>query len=107
MTGISPRSGPAAGFTVVRIRGDNLGENREDLVGLTIGAVDCLDTVTHVSPRLVRCKTKEGRGIGAIVVTTKSGGVGSSCVHYHYDNELVMRQDSIEVEDVPGVGRST
>eukprot|EP00050_Salpingoeca_kvevrii_P001504 m.171265 g.171265 ORF g.171265 m.171265 type:complete len:544 (-) comp10387_c0_seq3:1727-3358(-) len=91
VSGISPRTGPAGGHTQVKIRGENLGLNRQDVRHLYIAGVDCVDSIESVSPTIIKCTTKAGTGTGHIVVVTESNGVGTSGVKFAYAAPLRMR----------------
>ena len=67
--------------TQVTIRGENLGESPNDLVALVICGTDCLVTAkwksnTKILARLGQAK----RGMGDIIIVTRSGGRGISHV---------------------------
>ncbi|XP_032833331.2 exocyst complex component 2 [Petromyzon marinus] len=83
VTGISPKEG--APWTKVTIRGENLGTGLSDITGLTICGHSCLLTAEWLSAGKLTCRTgpaARGDGRGDIIVTTRSGGRGSSTVTF-------------------------
>eukprot|EP00058_Branchiostoma_floridae_P027001 XP_002612492.1 hypothetical protein BRAFLDRAFT_214268 [Branchiostoma floridae] len=80
VTGLSPNEGPPG--TKVTIRGENLGTGATDLTGLTICGVNCLLTAEWVSPSKITCKTGLCKGKGEVIVTTRSGGLGTCTVTF-------------------------
>ncbi|KAM6186651.1 exocyst complex component 2 isoform 2-T2 [Rhynchocyon petersi] len=81
VTGISPNEGIP--WTKVTIRGENLGTGPTDLIGLAICGHNCLLTAEWMSSSKIVCRvgqTKNDRG--DIIVTTKSGGKGTSTVSF-------------------------
>ncbi|KAK2146876.1 hypothetical protein LSH36_581g03055 [Paralvinella palmiformis] len=85
VTGLSPGEGPAVGGTRLTLRGINLGQNKADVIGLTVGGVDCLSTLEYISPMKLCCTTQPAKpGTGKIIVETKQGGTGSSLVSYTF-----------------------
>eukprot|EP00123_Amoebidium_parasiticum_P022221 comp8253_c0_seq1/m.3677 comp8253_c0_seq1/g.3677 ORF comp8253_c0_seq1/g.3677 comp8253_c0_seq1/m.3677 type:complete len:500 (-) comp8253_c0_seq1:350-1849(-) len=94
VTGISPNNGPAGGGNRVTIRGDRLGSSPRDIVSVVICGVPCdLTDLVYVSDHSLKIITKPGQGgkSGPVIVTTKSGGVGRSIVHYKYNEPLKMK----------------
>eukprot|EP00795_Rhopilema_esculentum_P001081 gene1081-15414_t len=79
VTGISPAEGPPG--TKVKIRGENLGKNASDLIGVFICNKNCTYTAEW-HPHYITCRTGLGLGNGSIVVVTKSGGKGTSTVKF-------------------------
>lgn len=81
MTGISPNEGIP--WTKVTIRGENLGTGPTDLIGLTICGHNCLLTAEWMSPSKIVCRVGQAKNDkGDIIVTTKSGGKGTSTVSF-------------------------
>ncbi|XP_013403813.1 exocyst complex component 2 isoform X2 [Lingula anatina] len=80
VTGISPKEGPPG--TRVTIRGENLGAEPKDLIGLKICGVDCYLSAEWKSPNKIIARTGPGKGKGDIVVTTKSAGTGTCTVGF-------------------------
>ncbi|CAL9695491.1 unnamed protein product [Knipowitschia caucasica] len=81
VTGISPKEGPA--WTKVTIRGENLGTGSADLVGLSICGHNCLLTAEWMSASKIVCRVGPAKDEkGEIIVTTKSGGLGTSTVSF-------------------------
>ena len=79
VTGISPSEGPPG--TIVKIRGENLGNDQADLLGIFIGNVNCTYTAEW-HKHYISCRTGMGLGNGDIIVFTKSGGMGTSLVKF-------------------------
>nr|XP_023480112.1 exocyst complex component 2 isoform X4 [Equus caballus] len=81
VTGISPNEGIP--WTKVTIRGENLGTGPTDLIGLTICGHNCLLTAEWMSPSKIVCRVGQAKNDkGDIIVTTKSGGKGTSTVSF-------------------------
>ncbi|XP_063132109.1 exocyst complex component 2 isoform X6 [Rattus norvegicus] len=81
VTGISPNEGIP--WTKVTIRGENLGTGPTDLIGLTICGHNCLLTAEWMSASKIVCRVGQAKNDkGDIIVTTKSGGRGTSTVSF-------------------------
>ncbi|XP_056132025.1 exocyst complex component 2 isoform X2 [Lampris incognitus] len=81
VTGISPNEGTA--WTKVTIRGENLGTGPADLIGLSICGHNCLLTAEWMSASKIVCRVGPAKDDkGEIIVTTKSGGHGTSTVSF-------------------------
>uniref|UniRef100_A0A3B3ZBA2 Exocyst complex component 2 n=1 Tax=Periophthalmus magnuspinnatus TaxID=409849 RepID=A0A3B3ZBA2_9GOBI len=81
VTGISPKEGLA--WTKVTIRGENLGTGPADLIGLSICGHNCLLTAEWMSASKIVCRVGPAKDDkGEIIVTTKSGGLGTSTVSF-------------------------
>ncbi|CAB1332166.1 unnamed protein product [Coregonus sp. 'balchen'] len=81
VTGISPNEGTS--WTKVTIRGENLGTGTADLVGLSICGHNCLLTAEWMSASKIVCRVGPAKDDkGEIIVTTKSGGNGTSTVSF-------------------------
>ncbi|XP_004466922.1 exocyst complex component 2 [Dasypus novemcinctus] len=81
VTGISPNEGIP--WTKVTIRGENLGTGPTDLTGLTICGHNCLLTAEWMSASKIVCRVGQAKNDkGDIIVTTKSGGRGTSTVSF-------------------------
>ena len=50
VSGVSPREGPVTGGQRVVLRGNNLGECKEDVVRVVIADVDCTESLEYFSP---------------------------------------------------------
>lgn len=81
VTGISPRDG-SPGIKIT-IRGENLGIDEKDFIALKICGDDCRATATWVSPNKIIAYAGNGQGKGDVIVTTKSGGIGSCNVGFY------------------------
>uniref|UniRef100_A0A4W5QFM4 Exocyst complex component 2 n=1 Tax=Hucho hucho TaxID=62062 RepID=A0A4W5QFM4_9TELE len=81
VTGISPNEGTS--WTKVTIRGENLGTGSADLVGLSICGHNCLLTAEWMSASKIVCHVGPAKDDkGEIIVSTKSGGHGTSTVSF-------------------------
>ncbi|XP_036376970.1 exocyst complex component 2 [Megalops cyprinoides] len=81
VTGISPNEGTP--WTKVTIRGENLGTGPADLIGLSICGHNCLLTAEWMSASKIVCRVGPAKDDkGEIIVTTKSGGHGTSTVSF-------------------------
>uniref|UniRef100_A0A8C7SWV4 Exocyst complex component 2 n=1 Tax=Oncorhynchus mykiss TaxID=8022 RepID=A0A8C7SWV4_ONCMY len=81
VTGISPNEGTS--WTKVTIRGENLGTGPADLVGLFICGHNCLLTAEWMSASKIVCHVGPAKDDkGEIIVSTKSGGHGTSTVSF-------------------------
>ncbi|XP_060890248.1 exocyst complex component 2 isoform X1 [Labrus mixtus] len=81
VTGISPKEGAA--WTKVTIRGENLGTGSTDLIALSICGHNCLLTAEWMSASKIVCRVGPAKDDkGEIIVTTKSGGLGTSTVSF-------------------------
>lgn len=50
VSGVSPREGPVGGGQKVVLRGNNLGECKEDVIRVVIAEVDCTESLEYFSP---------------------------------------------------------
>ncbi|GBP11675.1 Exocyst complex component 2, partial [Eumeta japonica] len=80
VTGVSPKEGPPG--TRVTIRGEFLGTSANDLIGLTICECDCLLSAEWKSKNKIVARSGPCKGRGDIIVTTRSGGEGTSTVQF-------------------------
>ncbi|XP_071399779.1 exocyst complex component 2 isoform X2 [Centroberyx affinis] len=97
VTGISPNEGPA--WTKVTIRGENLGTGPADLIGLSICGHNCLLTAEWMSASKIVCRVGPAKDDkGEIIVTTKSGGHGTSTVSFK-----LLKPDKIGILDPSAV----
>lgn len=97
VTGISPRSGPLSGGTRLTLRGSNLGQSADDVIGLTVCGIDCLSSLEYSSPAKLICTTfPSSKSVsGPVVVKTRNGGKGMSTVTFTY------KQHDYDVDEVP------
>lgn len=85
VTGLSPKEGPPG--TKIVIRGENLGTSPHDLIGLTICGIDCLIYADWQSSQKIVTRSGRCKGSGDVIITTKSGGIGSCTVQFRgYEN---------------------
>lgn len=97
VTGISPNEGFP--WTKVTIRGENLGTGATDLIGLSICGHNCLLTAEWMSASKIVCRVGPAKNDkGDIIVTTKSGGKGTSTVSFR-----LMKQEKIGILDQSAV----
>lgn len=97
VTGISPKEGAA--WTKVTIRGENLGTGPADLIGLSICGHNCLLTAEWMSASKIVCRVGPAKDDkGEIIVTTKSGGLGTSTVSFK-----LLRPERIGIMDQSAV----
>ncbi|VDK68125.1 unnamed protein product [Litomosoides sigmodontis] len=81
ITGLSPKEGVPG--TQIKIRGENLGKNQSDLVALSICGTDCLMSAKWKSPSLIIARIGQAkRGVGEVVLLTKSMGKSTSNVTF-------------------------
>ncbi|XP_064641021.1 exocyst complex component 2-like isoform X2 [Lineus longissimus] len=80
VNGISPKEGPPG--TRVTIRGENLGFEPKDLIGLRICGVDCLLSAEWKTSSKIVARTGPGKGTGDVIVVTMSGGIGTCLVGF-------------------------
>jgi exocyst complex component 2 len=81
VTGISPREG-CPGIKIT-IRGENLGIDEKDFIGLKICGDDCRATASWQSPNKIFAYAGNGQGKGDVIVITKSGGIGTCSVGFY------------------------
>ncbi|KAG4068333.1 hypothetical protein HA402_007853 [Bradysia odoriphaga] len=101
VTGLSPKEGPPG--TRITIRGEFLGTRASDLVGLTICGCDCLLSAEWKSPNKIVARTGSAKGKGDIIVSTMSGGVGTSTVQFRAYHESIgpMKESAVWIEESP------
>ncbi|XP_014471188.1 PREDICTED: exocyst complex component 2 [Dinoponera quadriceps] len=101
VTGISPKEGPPG--TRVIVRGEFLGNKAQDLLGLTICGCDCLLSAEWKSSNKIIARSGPCKGRGDIIVTTQSGGQGTSTVQFRGYHETIgpMKESAVWVEEAP------
>ncbi|CAH0406116.1 unnamed protein product [Chilo suppressalis] len=99
VTGISPKEGPPG--TRVTIRGEFLGTSAIDLFGLKICGCDCLLSAEWKSKNKIVARSGPCKGRGDIIVTTKSGGEGTSTVQFRGYHESIgpVKESAVWVEE--------
>jgi len=99
VTGLSPKEGPPG--TLVTIRGENLGESEDDLIGVSICDVDCLiwSEWKSSSKIVARCGIVFGKG--DVIVFTKSGGIGTCTVQFKAIKDMInpTKESSVWVNE--------
>ncbi|ESO10880.1 hypothetical protein HELRODRAFT_137950, partial [Helobdella robusta] len=87
VSGVSPKEGPLNGGTKLTIRGQNLGRNKEDVIGLYVCGSNVLSSLEYISSNKLICTTKPWKaGSGNVSVETQSGGRGVSLVQFCFVN---------------------
>ncbi|XP_070161765.1 exocyst complex component 2 [Polyergus mexicanus] len=101
VTGISPKEGPPG--TRVIMRGEFLGNKAQDLIGLTICGCDCLLSAEWKSSNKIIARSGPCKGRGDIIVTTRSGGQGTSTVQFRGYHETIgpIKESAVWVEEAP------
>ncbi|XP_014227604.1 exocyst complex component 2 [Trichogramma pretiosum] len=101
VTGISPKEGPPG--TRITIRGEFLGSSLQDLIGLTICGCDCILLAEWKSPNKIIARSGACKGRGDIIVTTRSGGQGTSTVQFRGYHETIgpLKESAVWVEEAP------
>lgn len=99
VTGISPKEGPPG--TRVTIRGEFLGISVNDLLGLKICGCDCLLSAEWMSKNKIVARSGPCKGRGDIIVTTRSGGEGTSTVQFRGYHESIgpVKESAVWVEE--------
>ncbi|OWR47027.1 Exocyst complex component 2 [Danaus plexippus plexippus] len=99
VTGISPKEGPPG--TRVTIRGEFLGTTATDLIGLKICGCECLLSAEWKSRNKIVARSGPCKGRGDIIVTTKSGGEGTSTVQFRGYHESIgpVKESAVWVEE--------
>ncbi|KAG6455553.1 hypothetical protein O3G_MSEX009291 [Manduca sexta] len=99
VTGISPKEGPPG--TRVTIRGEFLGTSVIDLIGLKICGCDCLLSAEWKSKNKIVARSGPCKGRGDIIVTTRSGGEGTSTVQFRGYHESIgpVKESAVWVEE--------
>ncbi|KAJ7338482.1 hypothetical protein JRQ81_012372 [Phrynocephalus forsythii] len=102
VTGISPNEGIS--WTKVTIRGENLGLGPTDLIGLTICGHNCLLTAEWMSASKIVCRVGQAKDDkGDIIVTTRSGGKGTSTVSFKLlkpEKIGILDQSAVWVDEI-------
>ncbi|XP_018392147.1 PREDICTED: exocyst complex component 2 [Cyphomyrmex costatus] len=101
VTGISPKEGPPG--TRVIMRGEFLGTKAQDFIGLTICGCNCLLSAEWKSSNKIIARSGPCKGRGDIIVTTQSGGQGTSTVQFRGYHETIgpMKESAVWVEEAP------
>lgn len=76
---------------------------RFDFVGLTICGTDCTLSAEWKSPNKIIARTGPGKGKGDIIVTTRSGGIGSTTVQFRAYHETIgpLKESAVWIEESP------
>lgn len=95
VTGLSPMTGPPG--TKITVRGENLGQFKEDIIDITVNGNDCWPYLEWKSPKKIITRCTKSLGSGDIIITTKSGGIGTSEVQFNCHEETVGATDECGV----------
>lgn len=102
---IMPISGPSSGGTLIHITGKCLGENKRDIMALTVAGYDCLSTVEYISPNEILCTTPPGEGVGPVSLMTAAGGACTSKIEFQFEKLVdpgpLKREGNTEEAVVP------
>mmetsp|Transcript_11737 Transcript_11737/g.30154 ORF Transcript_11737/g.30154 Transcript_11737/m.30154 type:complete len:1131 (-) Transcript_11737:1427-4819(-) len=86
VTGLKPGYGPESGGDNIKVFGTDLGTSREDIIDVKFNGYSCgAANITWISSTKLECNLPPGRGKGAVVVTTRSGGEGSTSAQFTYE----------------------
>lgn len=128
VTGLSPKEGPPG--TRIIIRGEFLGSKATDLIGwysqiqtsssnknilklysivlwigLKICGFDCLLAAEWISPNKIIARSGPSKGLGDIIVTTRSGGEGTSAVQFrsiiHHETIGPLKESAVWIDEAP------
>ncbi|XP_064653327.1 uncharacterized protein LOC135503621 isoform X2 [Lineus longissimus] len=98
---VTPNEVMVDGGVKITISGEFLGNGREDVIGLFLASLNCLDTLEYESPKRIHCWTKTWKPCsGPVVVVTQSGGRGVSN-HASTQFAFLSSQD-IECDSING-----
>ena len=99
VTGLSPKEGPPG--TLITIRGENLGESEDDLIGVSICDVDCLIWSEWKSSSKIIARSGIAYGLGDVIVFTKSGGIGTCTVQFKSIKDIIspIKESSVWVNE--------
>lgn len=93
VTGLSPMTGPPG--TKITVRGENLGESCNDIIELTVNGADCLPYLEWKSPKKIITRCTKTLGSGDIIISTKSGGLGTCDVQFNcYEENVGLTDES-------------
>ncbi|RWS22074.1 hypothetical protein B4U80_01402, partial [Leptotrombidium deliense] len=87
VTGLPPNEGPPG--TKMTIRGENPGTSQKDLVGLEICGFNCLMYADWKSSSKITARSGRCKGLGDVIVTTRSGGRGTCTVQFKGYEDIV------------------
>lgn len=88
---------------VDRIRHRSISNGFPSLSGLKICGSDCLLSAEWKSPNKIIARTGPAKGKGDIIVTTLSGGVGTSTVQFRAYHETIgpLKESAVWIEESP------
>lgn len=95
VTGLSPMAGPPG--TRIVVRGENFGKSGDDIVGLTINGRDCWPYLEWNSQSKIVTRCVKAFGKGYVIITTRSGGVGTSDLQFDCQEQTVGPTDESAV----------
>ncbi|KAG5674156.1 hypothetical protein PVAND_004140 [Polypedilum vanderplanki] len=101
VTGISPKEGPPG--TKIIIRGENLGTRANDLIAVEVCGGECSFEWQSKNKIIARTGINGQKGKGDVIVTTLSGGIGSSTVQFRTYTETIgpLKESAVWVEESP------
>lgn len=72
-------------------------------VGLKICNCECMLSAEWKSPNKIIARSGPGKGLGEIIVSTRSGGVGTCTVQFRGYHELIgpLKESAVWVEEAP------
>lgn len=76
------------------------------LSGVSICGCDCLLSAEWKSPNKIIARSGPGKGRGDIIITTLTGGTGTSTVQFRGYHEAVgpLKESAVWVEEVQSIG---
>lgn len=92
---VTPDHGPPSGGTLIYIHGEALGTSADDLSTIVVAGHSCTSSANWYNSSFITCITAprgEGGASGPVVVTTLSGGDGSTSMNafFHYDDRAYI-----------------
>ena len=104
ITAIVPNTVSIKGGTRIRLEGSNLGNEKNDIIGLFLCGANCLKSLEYVSANELICTTKPWKSCtGFVVIETRSGGKGKSTVQLTYKEESAQATSGATLGDSGGM----
>ena len=99
ISGVSPSECSIEGGTVITLRGSNLGQDKADIVWLSVCGANCLGSLVYISSHKLCFTAKAWKpGSGKIVIETQSGGRSHSLVDFTYVDNNVSVDEEVSLE---------
>ena len=99
ITTITPSTVSTKGGTRICLQGSNLGNDKNDIIGLFLCGANCLKSLEYVSGSKLFCTTKPWKVCtGFVVIETRSGGKGKSTVQLIFTEEPPYGASNISME---------